>query len=229
MDSPCASRSSTAPILSTAANGTNNTRKVTMTNESNIAAAPLARQFSDDALQRPDLRTVNPRANDLVVLRGWLQSDLPVIAEASQDPYIPLITTIPRTYTPGEGHSWLRRQHDWAAEGRECPMAITAAATGDVVGMATIYGINWRHRRAAIGAWILQRYRRRGHTRAAIALLLDLARELGLVRLEALVETSNQPALASLSKLGFTREGTLRAYYRIGDAQRDMVMFAHLL
>jgi ribosomal-protein-alanine N-acetyltransferase len=108
-------------------------------------------------------------------------------------------------------------------------MAITATATGDVVGMATINDINWAHRRAAVGYWILHRYRGHGFAKAALSLLPDLARELGLFRLEALVETDNQPSQAVCKAVGFTEEGTLHAYYRVGDEQRDMVVLAHLL
>jgi [ribosomal protein S5]-alanine N-acetyltransferase len=200
-----------------------------MNDNRNLVAAPLAQQPREDAPQPPDLRTIGPRGNDFVALRGWRPSDLPVIAEASQDPYIPLITTVPSRYTPAEGHAWLQRQHDQAAEGRGCPMAITATATGEVVGMAAINGINWAHRRAAVGYWILHRYRGQGFAKAALALLPDLAHELGLVRLEALVETGNQPSQAVCKAVGFTEEGTLSSYHRIGDEQRDMVMLAHLL
>jgi hypothetical protein len=70
-----------------------------MNDERNLAAAPLAQQPREDTPRPPDLRTVGPRSNDVVALRGWQPSDLPVIAEASEDPYIPLITTVPSRYT----------------------------------------------------------------------------------------------------------------------------------
>ncbi len=108
-------------------------------------------------------------------------------------------------------------------------MAITTTENGDVVGMAAINGINWAHRRAAVGYWILHRYRGQGFAKAALELLPDLARELGLLRLEALVETDNHASQAVCRAVGFTKEGTLRSYYRIGDKQRDMVMLANLL
>lgn len=200
-----------------------------MTGNRNIGAGPLAHQTSENAPPPLDLRTIGPRTNDLVTLRPWQPDDLPVIAEAGRDPYIPLITTIPSSYTTEEGHAWLRRQHDQAAKGRGRPMAITTTGNGDVVGMAAINGINWAHRRAAVGYWILHRYRGQGFAKAALALLPDLARELGLLRLEALIETGNHRSQAVCRALEFTEEGTLRSYHRIGDRQRDMVVFAHLL
>src|SRR6266851_1175672 len=102
-----------------------------------------------DSPTPPDLRSLHPRANDVVVLRAWEVGDLPVIEEASSDPYIPLITTVPAPYTLQEGNAWLKRQHDQAADGRGCPMAIISRSTGQTVGLATINGIDWTHRRAA--------------------------------------------------------------------------------
>lgn len=177
----------------------------------------------------PDLRAVRPRGNDLVLLRPWQEADLPVIAEASSDPYIPLITTVPARYTAAGGAAWLRRQRDQVAQGRGCPMAICARDTGAVVGLATIAGITWVHRRADIGYWVLPSRRGRGYARAAAALLPDIAREIGLVRIEALVEPDNHASQAVCRSLGFAQEGLLRSYYRIGAQNRDMIMFSLLV
>lgn len=95
-------------------------------------------------------------------------------------------------------------------------MAIISRSTGQTVGMATINGVNWTHRRAAIGYWILNRYRRHGFARSAVSLLPGLARELGLIRLEALIEPGNHASQAVCRALGFTEEGTLHSYYQIG-------------
>jgi RimJ/RimL family protein N-acetyltransferase len=177
----------------------------------------------------PDLRGVEPRGNETVLLRAWQADDLAVIAEASDDPYIPLITTVPAPFSAAAGNAWLRRQWDQAAEGRGCPMAIAARDTGAVVGMATINRIDWTHRRGEIGYWILRRHRGQGFARAAVALLPGLARDLGLVRVQALVEPGNHASQAVCRAAGFTEEGTLRSYHRIGDENRDMIMFARLL
>ena len=182
-----------------------------------------------DSPTAPDLRSLPPRGNDVVVLRAWEEGDLTVIEEASNDPYIPLITTVPAPYTPQEGNAWLERQHCQAADGRGCPMAIISRSTGETAGLAPINGINWTHRRAAIGYWILDRCRGHGLARAAVSLLPGLARELELVRLEALIEPGNHASQAVCRALGFTEEGTLRSYYRIGGQNRDMVMFAQIL
>jgi [ribosomal protein S5]-alanine N-acetyltransferase len=176
----------------------------------------------------PDLSGLRPRGNDLVLLRPWRGGDLPVIAEASRDPYIPQITSVPARYTPAEGAAWLQRQDDQLAQGRGCPMAVCARATGEVVGLATIAGITWPHRRGGIGYWVLSRYRGHGYARAAAGLLSGLATEIGLVRIEALIEPWNQASQAVCRSLGFTEEGLLRSYYRIGGENRDMIIFSLL-
>jgi [ribosomal protein S5]-alanine N-acetyltransferase len=185
----------------------------------------LARHASQPA----DLRALPPRSNDAVLLRPWQEADLPAVAEASTDPYIPLITTVPARYTSGEGAAWLQRQHGQAAEGRGCPLAVISRSTGEVVGNAIITGIDWHHRRASIGYWLLARHRGHGYARAAVALLPGLASDLGLVRIEAQIEPGNRASQAVCRSLGFTEEGTLRAWYRIGNHNRDMILFARLL
>jgi RimJ/RimL family protein N-acetyltransferase len=180
-------------------------------------------------LRPPDLQTLPPASNDLVLLRRWQPDDLPAIDEASTDPYIPLVTTVPSPYSPEQGTAWLQRQEDQAARGLGCPQAIVARHTQTVVGMATITGIDWTHHRAAIGYWILSRHRGHGYARAAVVLLPVLARQLGIIRLQALVETSNHASQAVCRSVGFIEEGILRQYYRIGDHNRDMIMFAMLL
>jgi ribosomal-protein-alanine N-acetyltransferase len=177
---------------------------------------------------RPDLCGLAPRGNDVVLLRPWQEADLPAIAEASSDPYIPQITSVPAQYTAAAGAAWLQRQRDQLAAGRGCPMAIWARDSARVVGLATITGINWVHRRGDIGYWILSRDRGHGYARAAAALLPGMAREIGLVRIEALIEPANHASQAVCRSAGFVPEGRLRSYYRIGDENRDMIMFSLL-
>jgi ribosomal-protein-alanine N-acetyltransferase len=177
----------------------------------------------------PDLRGLAPRGNDLVLLRPWQEADLPAIAEAGSDPYIPQVTSVPAQYTAAAGAAWLQRQRDQLARGAGCPMAIWARNSCRVVGLVTIAGINWRHRRGDIGYWILPRYRGHGYARAAAALLPGIGREIGLVRIEALIEPANHASQAVCRSAGFVQEGLLRSYYRIGDENRDMIMFSLLL
>ncbi|AOS61160.1 GNAT family N-acetyltransferase [Actinoalloteichus hymeniacidonis] len=176
-----------------------------------------------------DLRDLPIRSDGRVLLRAWQIDDLPAIIEAADDPYIPLITTIPAGCSMVQASAWLRRQWTQAAEGFGIPLAIIDESTGESAGMVTINGIDWTHRRGAMGYWLLPRHRGKGLARAAVELTVGLARDLDLLRVEALVEVDNGPSQAVCRANGFAEEGTLRSYLRIGERHRDMIMFSRLL
>ncbi|ASO17961.1 Putative ribosomal N-acetyltransferase YdaF [Actinoalloteichus hoggarensis] len=176
-----------------------------------------------------NLRDLPVRHDERTLLRAWQIGDLPTIIEAAGDPYIPLITSIPPDCSSAEGAAWLHRQWNQAAEGRGLPLAIVDRTVGEAVGMVTLNSIDWTHRRAAVGYWLLPRHRGCGLATSAVRLVVDLARDLDLLRVEALVEVDNQESQAVCRATGFTEEGTLRSYLRIGERHRDMVMFAKVL
>ncbi len=64
------------------------------------------------------------------VLRPWEMSDLPLVREASQDPYIPLITTIPAHYSDAAAEAFVRRQWERAATGPGTRSRSSARGTG---------------------------------------------------------------------------------------------------
>jgi len=49
-------------------------------------------------------------------LRPFTMSGLPVVREAAQDPYIPLITTVPTVFAENEGRRFIKRQWDWGVD-----------------------------------------------------------------------------------------------------------------
>ena len=46
-----------------------------------------------------------------VVLRPFAVSDLGLVRQASADPVIPSISSVPRTYTDDSGRAFIERQH----------------------------------------------------------------------------------------------------------------------
>jgi [ribosomal protein S5]-alanine N-acetyltransferase len=61
-------------------------------------------------------------------LRPFAMTDLDLIREASQDPYIPLITTVPVAFTDEQGRRFIERQWDRARHGTGYSFAIAEAA-----------------------------------------------------------------------------------------------------
>lgn len=67
-----------------------------------------------------------------VVLRSFRDADADVVREASSDPFIPAITTVPTSSDDVEVLAFIRRQHSRLPEGEGYSFAIAdASATGD--------------------------------------------------------------------------------------------------
>lgn len=70
------------------------------------AAVPRRVHTSAVALDYPD----PPLDDGVVRLRPWSDTDLETVVEASRDPYIPKVTTVPAPFTKGAGTRWIERQ-----------------------------------------------------------------------------------------------------------------------
>ena len=164
-----------------------------------------------------------------VLLREWTPADLPAIEAASQDPYIPRITTVPSNYTPAAGDAWLTRQRGHLTNRRACPLAVVARSAEEgsehVVGFAAVNRIDWDAGTAAVGYWILAEERGHGYAKAALALLPQLASQLGLRRLEALIERDNLASQATARAVGFAPSPEGNRTERIGGREREMLSF----
>ena len=105
-----------------------------------------------------------------VVLRPYALSDLALVRQASDDPFIPSISSVPRRYTDDAGRAFIERQHARSAEGDGYSFVI-AAESEPKTGLGSI-GL-WLQEiesgRASIGYWLVAgaRGQRIGHPRAA--------------------------------------------------------------
>ncbi len=83
-----------------------------------------------------------------------------------------------------------------------------------------------RDRRATVGTWFGRRFWGSGVNAESKALIAHLAfAELGFHRLTAWANTRNGRSQASLERLGFRREGVLRAYNTHASGTHDVVAF----
>ena len=102
-------------------------------------------------------------------------------------------------------------------------------AAGTWVGTVNLHAINWVQGYAEIGYHIALSHTGRGHGGAAVKMMLTkVFTESSLVRLMAVIDSENVPARRLVERLGFTREGTLRAHYVIAGERRDQVLYALL-
>jgi len=162
-------------------------------------------------------------------LRPWEMSDLPLVREAAQDPYIPLITTIPARYSDRAAEAFVRRQWDRAATGAGYPFAIVRSRDRRPVGAIGLWLRDLPEGRASIGYWMVASGRGQGVTRAALRTVTHWAlRDLGVPRLQLFIEPWNTASARIAEDVGFRHEGLLRGWQQVGDERRDMAVYGLL-
>ena len=86
-----------------------------------------------------------------------------------------------------------------------------------------------RDRRAMVGTWLGREHWGTGVNAESKALVLHLAfATLGLERVGAYSEIRHERSQRALEKVGFAREGVLRAWHRHADGPHDVVVFGLL-
>ncbi|MFJ9306219.1 GNAT family N-acetyltransferase [Streptomyces cyaneofuscatus] len=163
------------------------------------------------------------------VLRPWEMSDLPLIREAAQDPYIPLITTAPSRYSDRAAEEFVRRQWDRAATGAGYPFVIVRSRDRRPVGAIGLWLRDLPEGRASIGYWMVPYGRGQGVTRAALRTVTGWAlRDLGIPRLQLFIEPWNTASARIAVDVGYRHEGLLRGWQQVGDERRDMAVYGLL-
>lgn len=162
-----------------------------------------------------------------MVLRAFLDEDVPLVQQVAADPLIPLITTVPTTADAAAARAYVARQGARAATGEGYSFAVVDGSTGAAVGQIGLWLRDVRHGRAEVGYWIAGAHRRRGWARRALSALS--AWGLGLPdvhRLECHVEPWNVGSCRAAEGAGYQREGLLRSWQAVGDERRDMYVYS---
>ena len=166
-------------------------------------------------------------SSPLVLLRAFEPADAHLIMSVTDDPLIPLITTVPASGSEDDARAYLQRQHDRLTTGAGYSFAIADAHTGDAVGQIGLWTSQIALGHASIGYWIGGQYRRRGYARAALAALTAWACGIEEIqRLHLFVEPWNEGSWKTAEACGYHREGLLRRWERVGDEYRDMYVYS---
>lgn len=165
-----------------------------------------------------------PLRDELVSLRPWRASDLPTVLEASRDPYIPTVTTVPAPCTTIDAERWLERQDVRSRSGVGVSLAVAEAATDEAVGAVVL--MHRGERLYGLGYWLVPPARGRGLATRAVGLTAAWALgQPGVAALEALVEPWNQASCRVVERLGFTAEGMLRAELSVAGREADVIRY----
>ncbi len=162
-------------------------------------------------------------------LRPFTLADIDAVREASGDPLIPLITTVPATFTEDEGRRFIERQWSRAEQGTGYSFAIADADTDHGVGQIGLWLKDLGEGRASIGYWVVRSARGRQAAATALkALALWGLHDLQIPRLELHVEPWNLASVTTAERAGFSREGLLRGWQDVGGTRKDMYIYARL-
>ena len=169
-----------------------------------------------------------PLSDGTIVLRRWEEDDIGCVEEASSDPRIPEGTTVPTTFTPAEGLEWIERQWGRADNGDGLSLAIADAGSGEALGLVVLL-FRRQPGTVEIGYWLIPRARGRRLALRAVALITRWAlTDVGLERIEALVEPANIASRRVLEGAGFHQEGHLRSYLVVGRGRADALIYSLL-
>jgi RimJ/RimL family protein N-acetyltransferase len=167
-------------------------------------------------------------SEDGIVLRTWRLDDAAAVEAACRDLEIARwIPWIPVPYT--HEHAVAYVQACLEAGDDRFPLAIADAATGGALGSIDLR-LNSQGYRGHIGYWVAAQERGRGVcTRALRALSRWALAELELQRLELITDPDNRASQRVAEKVGYRREGVMRAHLRHPDGRvRDSVLFSLL-
>ena len=156
-----------------------------------------------------------------LLLRPWTEDDVDALVAGCNDPEVAhWIPTIPHPYTREDALAFIR------GEVRPEHQALAIELSGQVVGGIGI-GLNSHEYRATMGYWVAAEARGQGICTRALRLLTRHAlEELELQRVDLVTDPDNLASQRVAEKVGFQREGVLRAHLRHPDGRiRDSVMF----
>jgi RimJ/RimL family protein N-acetyltransferase len=163
----------------------------------------------------------------VIALRGWRTSDAPDITRMFSDPEALEWTRAPAPYREGDARQWLASLPAQMRRGDALPLAVTDANDGSLLGSIELR--MQAEGRAELGYVIASWARGRGIGTRALRLLAKYAFDiLRLERLEALVQPGNEGSQALAARVGFTREGLLRAHSLVRGERKDMVIMSLL-
>jgi ribosomal-protein-alanine N-acetyltransferase len=172
----------------------------------------------------PEFEVRGPR----IRLRIPREQDAHRLFELASDPEVTRFFSWGPYEQESEAAAWLETLPARRAAGVALELAVVDPDDW-VIGITGVLEVSKRDRRAVVGTWLGQAYWGTGANAESKALVARLVFEdLRMERLGAWADVRNPRSQRALERIGFVREGTLRAFHRHGDERRDVISYSLL-
>ena len=162
-------------------------------------------------------------------LRAFEAGDLTLVAEASSDREIPLVSSVPWPFSEEAGHEFIERQQRLAVDGVGYSFVVADDEGDSGAGSIGLWLRDIDLGRAAVGYWVVASRRGRGVAATALGRLSRWALlDLGIPRLELAIEPWNVASIRTAERAGYVLEGLLRSWVPMGDQRRDVYLFSQV-
>jgi ribosomal-protein-alanine N-acetyltransferase len=149
-----------------------------------------------------------------LVLRPFRHADAADLMAIYSDPEVFRYVPIGDWKHIDEAHQRIARDINAMAAGEMIRLALERREDSRVIGEALVFKFDIASKRADLGYALARAAWGCGYVSEAVPPLVDYAfKELGLNRLDAVIDPRNAASAKVLTRLGFQHEGTLREHY----------------
>ncbi|MFJ2770481.1 GNAT family N-acetyltransferase [Streptomyces sp. NPDC087300] len=143
-------------------------------------------------------------SGDGILLREWVESDLPALVEVYDDPEIYRWTPVPSPFDVGAARKYLAKALEGREEGRRAAQLAITTDGGQARGEGILFHSAHDARDIELAYGVGSRHRRRGLASRAVKLMADYAdRQLAARRVLLRIEAENAPSVAVAHATGF--------------------------
>ena len=168
-------------------------------------------------------------ATQRIALRKFRSNDASWVALACNRPEMArFVPVLPSPYTNDDASVFVAYTEQAWKDGSSAPFAIESVE-GEPLGAVTVHRSSTDSGLASVGYWLRPEGRGRGAATEAVRLVSEWGfRDLSIERMNLITDPENLPSQRVAERVGFRREGLLRAWQPTRHGRRDSVMFSLL-